>query len=124
MSGIYAGLDAQQIKQYLPVVTDEIKKITNEYVGDVELQRAKTQIKAGLLMGLESSFPVAEMLARQLLIYGRHYDIDEIVGQIECITKDDVLRVAQRLFSGKPSYALLGKMKNYPDYDALQNMLK
>ena len=124
LSGVYAGLDASQINQYLPVVADQIKKITNEYVSDVELQRAKTQIKAGLLMGLESSFPVAEMLARHYLVYGRFFDIDEIVAQIDNIKKEDILRVAQRLFSGAPTYALLGKLSEYPDYTALGNMLK
>lgn len=123
LSGIYAGLDAEQIKQYLPVVSDELKKITNEYVSDNELQRAKTQIKAGLLMGLESSFSTAEMLARQFLIYGRFINIDEIVEAIDNIEKEDVLRSARRLFTGKPTYSLLGSLKDYPDYDALQKML-
>lgn len=124
LCGVYAGLDALQINQYLPVVADELKKITNEYVEDKELRRAKTQIKAGLLMGLESSFATAEMLARQQLIYGRFINIDEIVEQIDKIEKEDVLRVARRLFSDKPTYALLGKLNDYPDYEQLQNMLR
>ncbi len=124
-NGIYAGLDAVQIKKYLPVIADEIKKITNEYVSDAELQRAKIQMKAGLLMGLESSFTCAKMLARQFLIYGRFIDADEIVAQIESVQKEDVLRAAQRLFAGTPTYALLGKLgNNYPDYADLQQMLK
>ena len=123
LSGIYAGLDAEQIKQYLPVVVDELKKITNEYVSDIELQRAKTQIKAGLLMGLESSHSTAEMLARQFLIYGRFINIDEIVEAIDNIEKEDVMRVARRLFAGTPTYSLLGNLKDYPDYEALQKML-
>lgn len=123
LSGIYAGLDAEQIKQYLPVVADELKKITNEYVSDIELQRAKTQIKAGLLMGLESSHSTAEMLARQFLIYGRFINIDEIVEAIDNIEKEDVMRVARRLFAGTPTYSLLGNLKDYPDYEALQKML-
>lgn len=123
LSGIYAGLDAEQIKQYLPVVADEIKKITNEYVSDKELLRAKTQIKAGLLMGLESSFSSAEMLARQFLVHGRFIDINEIVSEIDNIGKEDILRVARRLFAGKPTYALLGNLKDFPDYEKLQKML-
>ncbi len=123
VSGIYAGLDAEQIKQYLPVVVDEIKKITNDYVSDKELLRAKTQIKAGLLMGLESSFSTAEMLARQFLIHNKFIDVNEIVAEIERIEKEDILRVARRLFAGTPTYALLGNLKDFPDYDQLQKML-
>ena len=123
LCGIYAGLDAEQINQYLPVVADELKKITNEYVSDAELQRAKTQIKAGLLMGLESSHSTAEMLSRQFLIYGRFINIEEIVAQIDEIAKEDILRVAQRLFTGRPTYSLLGNLQDYPKYDDLQKML-
>ena len=123
LCGIYAGLDAEQINQYLPVVADELKKITDEYVSDAELQRAKTQIKAGLLMGLESSHSTAEMLSRQFLIYGRFINIEEIVAQIDEIAKEDILRVAQRLFTGRPTYSLLGNLQDYPKYDDLQKML-
>lgn len=123
LCGIYAGLDAEQINQYLPVVADELKKITNEYVSDAELQRAKTQIKAGLLMGLESSHSTAEMLSRQFLVYGRFINIEEIVAQIDEIAKEDILRVAQRLFTGRPTYSLLGNLQDYPKYDDLQKML-
>ena len=43
------------IAQDVKFENDEIKKLLNEPVKDIELQRAKTQIKASLLMSLESS---------------------------------------------------------------------
>lgn len=122
--GIYAGLDAEQIKNYVPVVADELKKIATDLVTDTELNRVRTQFKASMLMALESSSSTAEVVARQQLIHNRIIPIEEIVERIEGVTKEKIRAMAQTIFSGKPTYTLLGNLKDYPDYAALQQMIK
>ncbi|MCM1324276.1 MAG: insulinase family protein [Acetobacter sp.] len=123
--GIYAGTTPKELHELLPVVTDEIKKIMNEPVTDVELNRAKTQIKASLLMSLESSSTTAEIIARQMLLFKRVIPTDEIVAKIEGITKDDLLNLAQRIFVSTPTYTLLGcDGSQYPSYEEVKNLLK
>lgn len=117
--GIYAGLNQEEIKNYLPVVADEVKKIRSEYVSDKELNRVKVQMKAGMLMALESSSSTAEVVARQQLIHNRFIPVSEIVEKIDCITKEDVLKAAQLIFNGKLTYTLLGNLSEYPDYETL-----
>lgn len=121
--GIYAGLDAEQIQKYVPVVSDEIKKICNEKVSDKELNRVRVQLKASLLMGLESSSSTAEVMARQQLIHNRVLPVAEIVERIESVTKEKILNMAQMIFGGKPTYTLLGNLNDYPAYEDLQKML-
>ena len=122
--GIYAGTGREELKQLLPVVTDEIKKITNEKVSEKELQRAKVQLKASMLMGLESSSSSAEIIARQLLIFNRVIPVKEMVSRIENVTLDDVQNIAQTIFSSTPTYTLVGDIDGHPSYDNIQNMLK
>ena len=122
--GIYAGTSADQLNTLLPVVSDEIKKVLNEKVSDKELNRAKVQLKASMLMALESSSSTAEVLARQMLLHNRIIPTDEIVAKIDNITKDDILEAAQFLFSSQPTYTLLGDLKEYPDYEQLKAYLK
>lgn len=81
--GIYAGTGAKDLKNLLPVVVDEIRKVCNDKVTEKELVRAKTQLKASMLMSLESSSATAEVLARQMLIFDRIIPIDEMVERIE-----------------------------------------
>ena len=50
---IYAGTGPDQTEELVSVLCDEIKKMT-AYASDEEVRRAKAQLKAGLLMGLES----------------------------------------------------------------------
>ncbi len=122
--GIYAGTTADELNELVPVVADEIKKVVNEKVLSEELKRAKMQLKASMLMALESSSSTAEVMARQYLIHGRIIDTDEITKNIESVTADDIQKVAQTIFTTTPTYTLLGNLKNYPSYEKLKNLLK
>ncbi len=123
--GIYAGTTPKELQELLPVVAEEIKKIENDYVTDAELKRAKTQIKASLLMSLESSSTTAEIIARQMLLFNRIIPTEELVARIESITKEDLLNLAQKIFATTPTYTLLGcDGGKYPDYDEIKNLLQ
>lgn len=122
--GIYAGLEANEIKNYIPVVTDEIKRICNEYVTDAELNRVKVQHKAGMLMALESSSSTAEMIARRYLLHNHFMKIDEIIEKIDNVSKEQVMQAAQMIFSSPLTYTLLGNLKDYPQYEQVQKWYK
>lgn len=124
MFGIYAGLNADEIKNYLPVVADEIKKISNEYVQEKELSRVKAQLKASLLMALESSSSTAEVIARQHLVHNRDIPAAEIIEKIDAVSKKDVLETARQIFNGKLTYTLLGNLRDYPSYEIAEKYFK
>ena len=107
----------------MPVIVDEIKKISNELVTEKEFNRAKMQLKSSIKMGLESSSSTAEVLARQNLIYGKTLSVDEIVEKINAVTKESIRDVACKIFTTKPTYTLLGDVKNHMEYDELQKAL-
>ena len=67
---LYAGTDAQDAPELMQVVIDEIAAAADT-VSEAEIARAKAQMKAGMLMALESSGSRAEQLARQMIVYGR-----------------------------------------------------
>ncbi len=108
MLGVYAGTDAADLPELMRVVVDEIANAA-ETISDREIARSKAQMKAGLLMALESSGARAEQLARQMMIYGRPIPLDEIVGKIEAVTVESA-RAAGRALIGRsrPAIAVLG----------------
>ena len=62
----------------MQVVIDELERAATTMT-EAEIARAKAQMKAGLLMALESSSARAEQLARQIMIYGRPLPLPEIM---------------------------------------------
>jgi predicted Zn-dependent peptidase len=78
-------------------------------VTEVEIARAKAQMKAGLLMALESSGARAEQLARQMILFGRPMPLAEIVGRIEAVTVESARAAGRALVKrGRPAIAALG----------------
>ncbi len=122
--GIYAGTTNKELQELTPVIGTEIKKICNDLVSPQELSRAKSQLKASMLMALESSSTTAEILARQMLLYNRIIPIEEMVERIEKVTLQDVRDMAQQIFASKPTYCLVGDIANHPDYEQIQHMIK
>ena len=87
--GLYAGTDSETAAELMQVVIDQLAGAT-ENVTEAEVARAKAQMKAGLLMALESSSARAEQLARQMLAWGRPMPLAEIVAKIEAVTVESV----------------------------------
>ena len=107
----------------MPVLVDEIKKISNDLVTDKEFERSKVQLKSSIKMGLESSSSTAEVLARQNLIYGKSLSISEIIEKIDAVTKESIRDVAVKIFKTNPTYTLLGAIDKHMEYDELQKVL-
>ena len=67
------------------------------------MARSKAQLKAGLLMGLESSSARAEQMARQLLLFDRLIDTPELVERIEGVSPEAVRTLASQTGHGHPA---------------------
>jgi mitochondrial-processing peptidase subunit beta len=63
---------------------------------DVEVERAKSQLKAGLLLGLDGSTAIAEDIGRQLVTSGRRMTPKQIENAVDAVTTDEIKRVAQK----------------------------
>jgi predicted Zn-dependent peptidase len=83
--GLYAGTDAIDAPELMQVVVDEIAAAAGT-ITEAEIARVKAQMKAGLLMALESSSARAEQLARQMIVHGRPMPIEEIVARVDAVT--------------------------------------
>lgn len=115
--GIYAGTGEEETQELIPLLCDEIKKICNDVCTD-ELIRARAQIKASVLMALESSSSRCEQLARQIMVFGRPIPTEEIVANIEEVDCNAIVNTAQRIFSSPPTIAALGpisKLENFAE---------
>jgi predicted Zn-dependent peptidase len=108
MFGLYAGTDASDSAELMRVVVGEITSAADT-ITETEVARAKAQMKAGLLMALESSGARAEQLARQMLIHGRVIPIEEIVAKIDAVTVETARQSGRDLLArSRPAVAALG----------------
>src|SRR5450755_1035800 len=105
---LYAGTDEADAPELMRVAIDQIALAT-ENLNEAEVARAKAQMKASLLMALESSEARLGQIARQMLSYGRPIPLDEIVAKVEAVTVASARAAGRALIaSGRPAIAALG----------------
>jgi predicted Zn-dependent peptidase len=105
--GVYAGTAEKEVVELVPLVFDEIAKLADG-APEEEIARARAQVKAGILMSLESTSSRCEQLARQMIVFDRPLPVDEVVAQVEAVADDAIRRVAKRLMMGRPTLAGIG----------------
>lgn len=120
--GIYAGTGPDRLDELVAVIGEQVRDL-GAHVGDTEIERARTQMKASLLMARESTGARAEALANQLLIYGRPIPVDEIVAKVEAVDRAGIARVSSHIASGPLTVAALGPVKGLPEHAAIVERL-
>ena len=120
---LYAGTSADEIGDLTTLTIDELKRAADD-MSEAEVARARAQIKAGMLMGLESPSSRAERIARLLAIYGRVPDVDEAVARIDAVTTADVRRYAGEMTGAGVALALYGPVAAAPGLEAIRDRLR
>ncbi len=120
MTTIYAGTSGGQIEELAQITIDELKRAAED-MNAAEIARARTQMKAGMLMGLESPSSRAERLARMLAIWDRVPVLSETVERIDAVTDADVRTFAEHMaVAARPAMALYGPVSQAPELAVLQ----
>src|SRR5580700_6446089 len=108
---VYAGTSVDKTQEVLELTLQELRRLKEETVSEVELKRAKDQLKSNMVIGLESSGSRMANLARQQMYFGRFFGIDEIMEEIEAVTTADVQDLARELFQPESlALTLLGNL--------------
>ena len=118
MMTVYAGTAAEDIEELANLTIDELKRSVDS-LSDAEIARAKAQLKAGTLMGLESSSGQAERIARSLAIWGRIPEPAETAERLDAVTREDLRNYAASLIARRPAMALYGPVDRAPSLEAL-----
>ena len=120
---MYAGTSGDKVAELANITMDELKRAADD-MSEVEVARARSQMKAGLLMGLESPSSRAERLARMVAIWDRIPSLDEVVVQIDGVTTETVRNFAGFMSAGAPAaMALYGPVADAPAVEKLQARL-
>lgn len=119
---LYAGTDPARVKELIPVVCKELRDVTTR-VSASELNRAKAQARADLLMGQESVMRRAETLGHHVLAYGRSIPMADTLTQIMRVTEDELKTIASKILARAPVFTALGPTEGIEPYRAIRERL-
>ncbi len=120
--GIYASANPQQAKDLLPVVCEELLTFSST-ITEKELKRAKSQLKASIMMTLESTPSRCDQLVQQIMIYGQSLKTSEILTFIDNVNLEKAQKVASSIFNQPLTFTALGPTKGLESYENLSRRL-
>ncbi|MBV9523594.1 MAG: insulinase family protein, partial [Alphaproteobacteria bacterium] len=116
--GVYAGTGPEEVAELMPAMCEEIRRV-GDGLEPAELRRARAQLKAGILMSLESTSARCEQLAQHLLVFDELLDTADIVARIEAVDNAAVTRVARRVTATRPTFTALGQVERLEHFDRI-----
>jgi predicted Zn-dependent peptidase len=119
---IYAATSPDKGGELSLVLCDELKRMADT-ISDAELERAKNQMKAELIMSRENPQNIASWIGRHLLNYGEYRQMATLRERIDAVTTRDIVRFARQLLNGAPTIAALGDVSHVAAYDTLKQKL-
>ncbi|AJD40388.1 insulinase family protein [Rhizobium sp. SEMIA 4085] len=109
--GIHAATGGENLPELVPVIIDELHKSAG-FIEQKEIERARAQIRAQLLMGQESPAARAGQIARQMMLYGGPISNQEMMERLEGITIERLTDLAGRLFFDTvPTLSAIGPLE-------------
>ncbi|MCX7304219.1 MAG: pitrilysin family protein [Hyphomicrobiales bacterium] len=120
--GVHSATGQSDISKLIPVIVDELQK-AGEGISQEELNRARAQYRAGLIMSGESASSRASQIARQLLLFGRPIGKDELMERLSALTIERLRDLSARLFSTTPTIAAVGPIGKLAPYEAIRDAL-
>jgi predicted Zn-dependent peptidase len=111
--GIQAATSEEDLTELVPLALEELHKMTDG-VTRAELDRAKAQLRAGLLMALESPIARAGQIARHILVHGRPLTLEEMVENVESVSGEDLAALAGEMLSNPTTLAAIGPVRQLP----------
>jgi predicted Zn-dependent peptidase len=108
---VYAGTSPEQVGEVVDISIDELGEVARNGVKGKELQLAKDQALASILLSLEDSAARAAALAQSEMTLGRQIPVEESIASIEAVTTDDVAELAREFFKTESvAFAAIGDL--------------
>ena len=115
--GIYTGLSREQEQPALETVRAIVSQLADRGPSQEELDRAREQAKANILMGLESVQARMSHLGSSTLLYGRVREPEELLAAYDRVTREDLRRLSQELFAfSGASLSAVGRVRPGEEY--------
>ena len=120
--GIHAATGQSDIAKLIQVILGELRR-AGEGIDQEELNRARAQYRAGLVMSAESAASRASQIARQLLLFGRPIGMDELIERLSNLTIERLTDLSARLFATTPTVTAVGPVGTLAPYEAIREAL-
>jgi predicted Zn-dependent peptidase len=96
--GIFFATEAKNLERAKMLVFKEIEKLKKQKLSTLQLHHTKQQIMGQMAIAEENNISFMLMMGKSLLDMGKVESLKEVFAQVESITAEDILEVANEIF--------------------------
>ncbi|MHA1546408.1 MAG: M16 family metallopeptidase, partial [Alphaproteobacteria bacterium] len=113
--GIYAATAPDQLADLVTVTGEQFQRLVGD-ISQTEVARARAQVKAGLVMSLESTPARLEQIVRQVMVLGKVIPLGELITRVDAVDAGAVAKLGQRILTqSKMSIGAVGGLEKLAD---------
>ncbi|MGI6239968.1 MAG: M16 family metallopeptidase [Christensenellales bacterium] len=109
MLSVFAATNPENAKVVTEMIFEEAAKLAESGLTQAEFQKAREQLKAGFILGQESTSARMHAAGRRLLLLNRTRTEDEALARVNAIEFDAVNELMRRILGEKPACALVSR---------------
>jgi predicted Zn-dependent peptidase len=110
---VYAGTQSSTAADVLKIVRDEASKLAAGDATEEEVERAKSNVRGGLVLSMDDPGGRMSRIGRSELVHGEVITVEDLLERVDAVTTDDVARVAKRLYAtAPPALAVVGPVSS------------
>jgi predicted Zn-dependent peptidase len=120
VAGVYTALGPETEKKALGLIREVVDKFVKEGPDDLELNRAREQLKANIIMTEELTMHRSTGIGNSVICFGNALETDEVIRRIDAVTRERVMELAAQIFDfSKVSLSVVGKPEDEAVYREL-----
>lgn len=112
---IYGGTGASQLNVLFETIQETLNKLKQDGITEKELTNSKEQLKGSLMLSLESTNSRMSRNGKNELLLKRHRSLDEIIEQIDAVSKTSVDEIGRSIFTDNYSVSLISPDGEIPN---------
>lgn len=106
---IYLGTDTKTLDRCISLIHKELKKLREQKLGTMQLSQAKQQLIGQIALAQEGRVNLMVAVGKSLLLYNKVDSLEKIYKKINDVTSDEILEVANTIFTEKKLSTLIYK---------------
>ena len=122
--GCYIGgyPDGDNMKRHVQATIDTFTELSRTLLPADELELAKGNLKAALLLNVDGTTNIAEDIGRQMLHYNKRMSLYEYFQRVDAVTPQRIVDVLQKYY--RPcnlTFSAVGPISGTPTFDPAQH---
>jgi len=116
---VYAAVNESLEREALDLIRREVERFADEGVTEEKLSRAREQVKANVLMGMESTSARMNVLGRSELFFREIPAAEDYIAAYDAVTREQVDTLAREMLDFRQaSVSAVGRVGRAEDYEA------